>query len=140
MHPQLTVPNDTLLFMDSIGLPRFSARGLTQTLEPIEQSFNQKRTINGLMNDLALPQFKKYKTTITCKDQQPPALDGLFPGLAVNVYCVKELAYPRYGTASRLVVTGSDYLSADGNFIIYRPILYMVLQPWSDQIEEWNAV
>ena len=57
-------------------MPPYSARGLTQTLEPIEASVQLRRTVNGALADLSYEPFRKYKSTISCQDQEPPAVDG----------------------------------------------------------------
>jgi hypothetical protein len=71
--------------IDGIGIPDYSARGLTQTLEPIEAAISLRRTINGGLKDLSFAQFRKYKSTISCHDQEPPAVDGVWPGHVVTI-------------------------------------------------------
>jgi hypothetical protein len=44
-----------------------------------------RRTINGELHDLSLPQFRKYRSTISCTDKSIPAIDGVFPGTEVTV-------------------------------------------------------
>jgi hypothetical protein len=58
--------DDTLLVLTGIGIPDYSARGLTQTLEPIEAALSQRRTVNGGLKDLSFAQFRKYKSSISC--------------------------------------------------------------------------
>ena len=88
---------NTLLVLSGIGVPDYSARGLTQTLEPIDGSASLRRTINGALKDLSFAQFRKYKSTISCQDQEPPAVDGVWPGHVVTVDCVAELSCPTGG-------------------------------------------
>jgi hypothetical protein len=71
--------DDTLLVLSGIGVPDYSARGLRHTLEPIEASASLRRTVNGALVDLSFAQFRKYKSTISCQDQEPPAVDGVWP-------------------------------------------------------------
>lgn len=105
--------------LSGIGIPDYSARGLTQTLEPIEAAASLRRTINGALKDLSFAQFRKYKSTISCQDQEPPALDGVWPGRVVTVDCVAQLSYPVDGSPARPMVAGSG--RTEGAFAIYRP-------------------
>src|SRR4029078_6450006 len=107
--------SDTLLVLSGIGVPDYSARGLSQTLEPIEGSASLRRTINGALKDLSFAQFRKYKSTISCQDQEPPAVDGVWRARLVTVDCVVELSYPAGGTPARPVVTGST--RTEGTFV-----------------------
>ena len=105
------MPDDTMLVLSGIGVPSYSARGLTQTLQPIEAAGSQRRTVNGTLVDLSQAQFRKYRSTIRCNDQQAPALDGIWPGQVVTVSCVAELCCPSTDTPAKPVVSG---LAADG--------------------------
>ncbi len=66
-------------------------------------------------------QFRKYKSSISCRDQEPPAIDGVWPGHVVTVECVAELSYPTGGSPARPVVSGST--RTQGGFVFYRPQL-----------------
>jgi hypothetical protein len=138
--------SDTLLILDGIGVPLYSARGLTQTLSLIPaigggsgggQNPLLRRTINGVLDDLSAPQFRKYATKITCTDQEAPAFDGVFPGMVVTIWCVVELAYPQSGSPSRPVVSGSA--RSQGGFNIYRPIIVCRVKDLSTLKDEWGA-
>jgi hypothetical protein len=129
---------ETLLVINGIALPAGSARGLTQTLEPISQASQLRRTVNGVLEDLSLAQFRKYKSRITGRDQRPPALDGIWPGKQVVVDCIKELWFVTgSGGPARTVVPGSEH--SEGIFTFYRPRLTMRLMPFSQEREEWEA-
>jgi hypothetical protein len=128
---------DTLLVLTGLGLPPFSARGLSQTLELIEASASLRRTINGELQDLSLPQFRKYRSTISCADQRTPATDGVFPGAEVTVDCVFELSYPVGGSPQRIVVPGSE--RTEGDFVFYRPRLVMRVTEYSVSQDEYGA-
>jgi hypothetical protein len=129
--------DETVLALSGIGVPPYSARGLSQTLEPIDQAANLQRTINGSLLDLSSPSFRKYKSTITGSDQRPPSCDGLWPGQQVVVDCVAELAYHEPGTPQRPVVVGSSF-SEDG-FTYYRPQLTMLVTTFQLSKDEWGA-
>ncbi len=129
---------ETLLVISPNGVQPYSARGLTQTLEPIAAAINQRRTVNGALLNLAPTQFQKYKSKISCSDILAPPIDGMFPGLAVAVSCVAELAYLTIGGApQRPVVAGSSRV--EGAFTYYRPQLAMMVTGFSEAEDEYGA-
>jgi hypothetical protein len=130
--------SDTLLLLSGIGIPAWSARGLTQTLQPIEAAGSQRRTVNGTLVDLSLSQFRKYRSTIRCSDMEAPALDGIWPGHVVTVDCVTELSCPSVASPAKTVVPGSQRLQ--GGFTFYRPRLVMQVIGLSIEKNEWGAV
>lgn len=124
------------LVISGIDLPPASIRGVRQTLDPLDQATHIMRTVNGAALDLSAPQFRKYRSTITCEDQQVPALDGVWPGKVVTVDCIAELAYRTIGgTPVRPVVSSR----VDGDFTFYRPRLTMVVMVYSVDHDEWGA-
>src|SRR5206468_3319663 len=118
-----------------MGVPLYSARGLTQTLEPISAAINMRRSINGVLTDIAHDQFRKYKSKISCTDMRAPAIDGIWPGMTVVVDCAAFLCYPSSGSPQRTVVTGSAF--TEGSFVFYRPRLTMLVTALTDQFVEW---
>ena len=127
----------TLLILDDIGVPLYSARGLKQTLSLIDQAKQLRRTINGALDDLSQPQFQKFQSKISCTDFQAPAFDGLEIGRLVTVECVCELTYKTSGgSPSRSVVSGSS--RTIGNFTAYRPVLAMRVTDFEIDCDEWN--
>ena len=128
---------DTLLVLTGIGIPDYSARGLTQTLEPIEAALSQRRTVNGGLKDLSFAQFRKYKSSISCRDQEPPAVDGVWPGRVVTIDCVVELSYLAGGSPTRPVVSGST--RTQSGFVFYRPQLQMLVTGFSTNRDEYGA-
>ena len=127
----------TLLRLDGIGVPSYSARGLRQSYTPIQQASQVRRTVNGALKDISFDGFKKLQTTITGSDQMPPAVDGVWPGLQVTVECLFELSYLVGGTPSRPVVTGSS--RTVGNFVFYRPILTCRIVSFNVDTDEYEA-
>ena len=83
----------TLLRLSPIGIPPYSARGVSQTLQQISGAGQMRRTVNGTLVDLSATQFRKYQSTITCRDMDHPALSGVWPGRVLTVDCICELAY-----------------------------------------------
>lgn len=131
---------NTLLTMSGPGVPPYSARGLTQSLDPIDFASQTRRTINGNLKDLSVSQFRKYKSKISGKDQLPPACAGVWPGQLVSVECISELCYATGGTFStpeRTAVAGSTRV--EGDFTFYRPVLEMRVIQFSIETDEWGA-
>ncbi len=129
---------DSVLVISGFGVPPYSARGLSQTLTPIDQAKSIRRTVNGDLVDLSLAQFRKYSSEITCSDQQPPAFAGLWPGQLVDVDCVAELVMTSGGTAERDIVSGSE--REESGFTFYRPRLTMRVTSYSMQRDEYGAI
>ena len=128
----------TLLKLSGVGVPPYSARGLTQTLEPIEAAAQLRRTVNGALADLSYEPFRKYKSTISCQDQDPPGVDGIWPGEVVTVGCMAELSFPTAGSGpARQAVDDSEH--TEGAFTFYRPILTMRVTGFSVSRDEYGA-
>lgn len=128
----------TLLNLRGIGVPPYSARGLSQTLEPIAASIHIERTIDGGLINLGYEPFQKYKSTITGSDQQSPAVDGKWSGQIIEVECIVELAAVAYDEAlGRPAVVGS--IRFESGFIFYRPKLTMMVLGFSIDKDEWGA-
>jgi hypothetical protein len=126
----------TNLKLEGIGVPPYSARGVTQTLSPITQAAQLKRTINGVLKDLSSEQFQKYASTISATDQLAPSCDGVWPGKEVVVDCISELCYlTAGGTPQRTVVAGSSRV--EGDYTYYRPQLTMRVLSFSSAEDEW---
>lgn len=134
----MAVQADTLLILTGMGVPIYSARGLTQEIIQFGASAQIRESINGTTYDVSRPQSRKYETTITCNDMRVPAADGVWPGMEVTMECVAELCYPDGGIQQRPDVTDSLY--SQNGFTFYRPILsVMLVEPISWQTDEWNA-
>jgi hypothetical protein len=137
LRPGPPPDGQTMLAISVMGVPMYSARGLSQTLEPIDASRSIRRSINGILTDVAHAQFRKYKSKISCTDMRTPAFDGIWPGLTVTVDCVAYLSYPVGGVAHRTVVAGSQF--TEGVFTFYRPRLTMMVITNTAQTDEWTA-
>lgn len=129
----------TLLRMIGISVPPYSARGIKQTLAPIDQATNLKRTVNGALKDISFSGFQKYKSTISVTDQRPPNFDGLWPGKEAVIDCIAELSYcPDEGqTRQREAVPGSE--KTEGAHIVYRPRLTVKVLTWNQDHDEYGA-
>ena len=127
-----------VLTLSGIGVPPYSARGASQTLEPIQASQQLRRTINGELIDISRPEFRKYRSRISCAEQQPPAVDGVWPGQVVTVGCISELSYlTAGGSPARTPVTGSS--RTEGAYTFYRPSLTMRVVTFSQDTDEYGA-
>ncbi|RWC29850.1 MAG: hypothetical protein EOS70_23465 [Mesorhizobium sp.] len=132
----------TLLRLDPIGVPPYSARGITQTLEPADGAAQLARTVNGEMIDLSDNAFRKYKSNISCSDFQQPALAGIWPGQILTVDCVVELSYLTSGGSPEREVAGTTADPAtrtEGSFTFYRPRLTMMVTGYRTSFAEWDA-
>jgi hypothetical protein len=119
-------------------LPLYSARGLTQTLAPIDGSLFQARTVNAEMVDLSVSRFRKFKSVISATDVRPPTRDDVWPGKIVTVECAYILSYATSGgTPSRTAVGGSTVV--EGAFTFYRPSITFMIGRTSGSFEEWEA-
>lgn len=128
---------DTVLVLDGIGVVPYSTRAAKQTLEPIQQaSANVYRDVNGTLRNVAGSSFLKYKSTISCTDQRPIAIDGVWPGKLVTVSCIQTLAY-NSSDPSRTAVNGSEF--TEGGWTFYRPKLDMMVIAFSVETDEWGA-
>lgn len=128
----------TVLDLNEVGVSPYSARGLTQTLEPIAGSASMARTVNGSLMDISAPQFRKYTSQISCNDQLPPALDGVFPGMEMTIHCAAHLSYRTAGgSPNRQVSSGSSRV--EGEYTLYRPILVMRVTAFNTQEDEYGA-
>jgi len=129
---------ETLLVISGDFLTPYAARGVEQSLEVIGQASAMRRTVNGDLVDISAPEFRKYTSTISCTDMNVPAIDGVWPGQAVQVDCVTELAYlTTGGTPARPVVPDSSRV--DGTFTFYRPRLQMRIVSVAQALTETEA-
>lgn len=130
--------NETILVISGPGMPTYAARGLTQSLDPIDAAGTLARTVNGALINLSPSQMHKYASTITCTDADTPALDGIWPGMPLTVDCVPELGYRTAGGApTRNAVPGSERVS--GAWTYYRPRLEMLVVNYSTKRDEYGA-
>lgn len=137
----LPASSDTLLVISSFGNLLYQARGLSQTLEVINEASQMERTINGTLVDLSVAQFRKYSSKINSpSDVNAPPIDGVFPGMQVTVQCAVGLAFVTgtSGLPKRTPVSGSLY--TDGAYTFYRPELTMLIKTIETHFDEWKNV
>lgn len=81
------MPENTLLELSGIDLGDYSVRGLQLQLSPLDSGELAYDT-NGVLHDLTLERFRKYQLTISCTDQEAPALTDVWRGKEVTVTCL----------------------------------------------------
>jgi hypothetical protein len=81
-------PPYTLLAIDNIDFSQYAVRGITMTLEPIDQAKNLARDCRA---DISVAQFRQYKVTITCTDHEVPELTDVWPGQDITITCIPGL-------------------------------------------------
>ena len=115
----MPAPAYTLLAIDNIDFSQYAVRGITMTLQPIEQAKQVARDCRGALADISLAQFRQFKVSITCTDHEAPELTDIWPGQDITITCI-----PGLGAAN----TTGDVLT----------ILAMVTA-WNTSRDEWAA-
>src|SRR5262245_21588916 len=92
------MPAYTLLSISGISFSQYAVRGITMTLEPIEQATNLARDCRGVLADLSLAQFRQYRVSITCTDREAPTLTGIWPGQDITITCIPGLGVTNSGS------------------------------------------
>jgi hypothetical protein len=131
----------TTLQLIGAGVPPYSARDVQQTIEPIDQGMRYRRTLNGKFVPVSADGFRRYRTTLSCEDMDAPALGDIFAGIAVEMWCVHELAIEGdVGSAGleRPAVPGS--IRVENGFTFYKPILHVYITGWNYQTNEREQV
>jgi hypothetical protein len=150
-------------------IPFYSARGCSQTLEPL-QTVESFRTIKGDLVSFHQESQLKYASIIECKDVHPLALDGIWPGMRLFVECICLLITPQLSGNQRVLLKRAAVdaslwvhpldspptllpqecidqesqevrLPADlsKGHISYRPRLHMMVQEFSIKTHEWEG-
>lgn len=130
------------LTLSGMGVPPYSIRGVTQSVEIIDSATHVRRTVNGTLLNLGDEAFQKYASEISCEDVDVPAIDGIMPGMIVDVGCIFELCYqgalPLAGNNTRPAV--ADSAREANGFVFYRPVLTMMVLGVSMEHDEWGRV
>lgn len=133
------LPYSLLSFVE-LGLPPYSLRGITQSLQPISQASNLRRTANADLDDVSDPLFQKYRSTIRCTDQQSPGLDGVWPGRQLTMHCAVELSSEgSTGTTGLFRSAVPNSIREENGFTFYRPILIVRVLDYQKSLVEWAA-
>lgn len=133
--------DESLLSFVELPIPPYSLRGISQTLTPIGQASNLRRTINGTLLDKASPDFQKYISSIRCTDQQSPGLDGVWPGRLLTMHAAIELAFEgstdQTDSFARPPVPNS--IREESGFTFYRPILIVRIVSYDTEFAEYEG-
>jgi hypothetical protein len=113
------MPEMTLLAIDEIDFSPWAVRGITMTLEPINQAAQVARDCRGQLVDISLEQFRQFKVSISCTDHEAPELTDVWPGQDVTITCI-----PGLGAAN----TTDDVLT-----------LLCKVTSWNTSRDEWAA-
>lgn len=138
----MTVPegDSSLLSFAELALPPYSFRGITESFELIEQASQFRRDVNGNLHNVGADEFRLFRVTVQCRDQQSPGLDGVWPGRQLTMNCASEFstegATDSDGFERQAV---PDSIRTEGDFIFYRPQLFVVVLSYRMEFEEWEA-
>jgi hypothetical protein len=113
------MPAYTLLAIDAIDFTQYAVRGITMTLEPIDQAKSLARDCRGALADISLAQFRQYKVSITCTDHEVPELTDIWPGQDITIICI-----PGMGASN----SAGDVL-----------IILCKVTTWNTSRDEWAA-
>ena len=159
--------SETGLTLESLGkgksFPPFSTRECIQTLTPVSHG-SLRRTINGALVHVGYKGYRKFHSTIACKDKVPPAFEGLWKGDLLKVGCIQALTlavpekastvqlerealflhlydittkrWPAKQETDRWISLPSDF---PGGFITYYPILLMMVKTYHLETDEWGV-
>lgn len=158
--------DETELVLGNLVLPAGSGRGITQSIQPIDNG-DVRRTVNGTLLDLTREENRKYESQIQVQDMATPTLAGIWKGQTLNpVECItpfRELVSPASATHTLIrtpvagsvwgyddvtgekvfptIVAGEDItFAAPVNFIEYRPSLVMMVLAFTTDRDEYGAV
>lgn len=82
--------DETILKLGDLIIPVGAGRGITQTLQPIDNG-DLRRTVNGTLLDLTRTENRKYESQVQCTDMAAPTLAGIWKGSEIAVNCIKHL-------------------------------------------------
>ena len=82
--------NETILTLGNLVIPVGAGRGITQSLQPIDNG-SLRRTVNGNLVDLTREENRKFESQIRCTDMATPAMAELWKGTEILVGCISIL-------------------------------------------------
>lgn len=155
--------SETVLKIDNISFPIGSARGITQTITPVDNG-ELRRTVNGELVDITRAENRKYESTINCADMGIPTLGDIWRGKVISVECISNIRQsvsPASATAAlhRPHVSDSVFgYTQEGEKVTpqsvslgvatfqknivrvdFRPKLSMMVMDWSSSDDEYEA-
>jgi hypothetical protein len=156
--------NLTGLALSGADLPPWSANGVSESLAP-EEAGSIRRTVWGTATSTAIPEYRKYRVSISCEDVYPPSFDAVYRGQQVVVDCVSVLvktaaagatsvslgrtpvsgsvaAHDEDGNEISVSVVGSTVSFASSSkkiSVSYRPQLTCLVDSWSEDRNDFGA-
>ena len=131
--------DETVLVISGADMPPYAVRGVSDNLKPIGQQGQLARTLDGELDDLSEEQFRKYSVSISCTDQQSPALDGIWIGMPLTIDCVTELCYKTALADSDTPGREAAASRVEGDYTFYRPRLDVRVTGWQISTDEYPA-
>lgn len=115
----LTVGGSNVIMSD------WALRGIVASLEPIAAAGQVRRDVNGNLVSLGQPQFRKYKVSLSCSDQESPGFalnttdrEEIWPGTEVQITLQPQLGAPYPVSLNAMVMSPG----------------------WKEQFDEYGAV
>ena len=123
------------------SLPAATAPTTTQEIAAPPTGDNDARFVDYLRQQAGFDidaGLRLHEARLWRPDQQPPAVDGLWPGQVLTIGCISELSYRTSGGApARNVVAGSS--RTEGSYTFYRPSLTMRVVSFNTCVERTAA-
>lgn len=130
----------TILRLAGMGVPPYSVRGtVEQTLEPIDQASFFLRDVDGVLFDVSPDQFALFRSTVSGRDVDPPAIEMRRKGAVLTVDCIPELCYEDDSDSTPERTPVEDSTRTENGFVFYRPQLEMVVIGFSVSKNEYAA-
>lgn len=138
----------TLLVINGLPFSNFATRGVKETVEPLEDSSQFRRTVNKILRYTGVGEpARKFKFSYSGEDLKGLPVNALYIGKPVIFHGITE--FGEYGNLPsnpdlwtdniRPMVPGSLRQGIDG-FIYYRPIISGLITSFSTNEDEWGAV
>ena len=84
--------DETILVLGDLEIPAGAGRGITQTLQFIDNG-DVRRTVNGNLRDLTRTENRKFESQVSITDQATPAMSELFKGQILLVEFITKLRH-----------------------------------------------
>lgn len=82
--------NESNLILGMSGMPPQSARNCIQELSPVTNG-EFRKSLNGDLLFLQSHDRKRYKSVISCKDNNSPLIDSIWIGSSITVGCIQNI-------------------------------------------------
>jgi len=155
--------NETILVLGDLVIPIGAGRGISQTLQPIDNG-DLRRTVNGELIDLTRVENRKFESQVSTIDQASPTLAGIWKGSQLIVEFIENLRQSELVPTTSFTLIRDPVVSSivgrDVNgdkvavntvvdrditfvsavkYVEFRPILTMLVVAMSFNIDEYAA-